>query len=134
MTCYSVYLRDQINVKGYEFLSFAKNMDKNFGKNIIQNLSSKCGQKFLDHPKQSGTYTFKAASKRGNQKSAEVIGHLVGNKIADEITKVSRTSSQNSLEAVESEPENTLFDKQIPKKRYVSPESRQKITDNLTLE
>ena len=32
MTCYSVQPRDRIFVKGYGFLSFAKNMDGNFGK------------------------------------------------------------------------------------------------------
>ena len=35
-------------VKGYEFLSFAKNM----GKNISKNLSSKYSKKFLDYPKE----------------------------------------------------------------------------------
>ena len=37
--CYSVQPRDRIFVKGYEFLSFAKNMGKNIGKNISENLS-----------------------------------------------------------------------------------------------
>ena len=32
MTSYLVQPRDRIFVKGYEFLSFAKNMDKNIGK------------------------------------------------------------------------------------------------------
>ena len=36
MMCYSVQPRDQIFVKGYGFLSFAKNMGKNIGKNIIK--------------------------------------------------------------------------------------------------
>ena len=34
MTRYSVQHRDQIFVKGYGFLPFAKNMDKSIGKNI----------------------------------------------------------------------------------------------------
>ena len=34
---YSVQPRYQIFVKGYGFLSFAKNMDKNIGKNIREN-------------------------------------------------------------------------------------------------
>ena len=34
MTRYSVQPRDPILVKGYGFLSFAKNMGKNVGKNI----------------------------------------------------------------------------------------------------
>ena len=32
MMCYSDQLRDQIFVKGYGFLSFPKNLDKNIGK------------------------------------------------------------------------------------------------------
>ena len=40
MTGYSVQSRDQIFVKGYGFLSFAKNMDKNIGKDISKHLSS----------------------------------------------------------------------------------------------
>ena len=43
MTRYSVQPRDKIFVKGYVFLSFAKNMAKNIGKNISRNLSGKYG-------------------------------------------------------------------------------------------
>ena len=35
---YSVQPTDQIFVKGYGFLSFAKNMGRNIGKNISKNL------------------------------------------------------------------------------------------------
>ena len=45
MTGYSVQLRDRIFVKGYGFLSFARNIGKNVGKNISKNLSSKYSQK-----------------------------------------------------------------------------------------
>ena len=41
MTHYLVQPRDQIFVKRFWFLSFAKNMGKNIGKNISKNLSSK---------------------------------------------------------------------------------------------
>ena len=41
MTHYSVQPRDQIFIKSYGFLSFARNMAKNVGKNISKNLSSK---------------------------------------------------------------------------------------------
>ena len=57
--------REKKNVKGYGFLSFAKNMGKNIGKNISKNLSSKYSQKLLDHAKQSAaTDPIKTASKR----------------------------------------------------------------------
>ena len=47
--CYPVQPRDRIFVKGYGFLSFAKNMGKNIGKNISKVLSAEYSQKILDH-------------------------------------------------------------------------------------
>ena len=41
MTCYTVKTRDRIFVKGYGFLSFAKNMIKNIDKNLSETFSSK---------------------------------------------------------------------------------------------
>ena len=41
MMHYSVQPRDWIFVKGYGFLSFAKNMDENKDKNIIKFFSAK---------------------------------------------------------------------------------------------
>ena len=38
---YSVHPRDRTFVKGYGFLSFAKNVGKNVDKNISKNLSGK---------------------------------------------------------------------------------------------
>ena len=73
---YSVQLSDQIFVKGFRFLSFAKSMDKNICKNISKSLSGKYSpgmlamrQKLLDHVKQS----------------TEKTGDLFGNKIADAV-------------------------------------------------
>ena len=59
------------------------------GKNISKSLSGKQNQKGLDHAKQSATDTFKISSKRLIQKTAEAICDLIGNKIANKITKVS---------------------------------------------
>ena len=39
MTCYSTEPNDQILVKGYEFLPFAKNMCENIGKNLSGNIA-----------------------------------------------------------------------------------------------
>ena len=41
MMQYSVQPKDSIFVKGYGFLSFAKNISKNIGKNVSKNLSGK---------------------------------------------------------------------------------------------
>ena len=48
---YSVQPRYRIFVKGYGFLSFAKNMGKNIGKNISKKVSGIYSHKLLDHSK-----------------------------------------------------------------------------------
>ena len=53
------------------------------------------------------------------QKTVEATGDLIDNKISDNITKVSRSSPQNSSEAVKRETENVGFDREIPKERYL---------------
>ena len=56
---YSIEPRNRIYVKGYGFLSFAKNMDKG--------LSNEYGQKHLNSAKTSTTDAIKTASKRAIQ-------------------------------------------------------------------
>ena len=73
MTRYSVQPRDKILVKGYVFLSFAKNMAKNIGKNISRNLSGKYGQKLLDYTKQSTTDAIKTSSKESFEKQQKQV-------------------------------------------------------------
>ena len=75
-------------VKGYGFLSFARNIGKN--------ISSEYSQKLLDHAKQSATDVLKTASKSAIQKIVEATGDLIGIKIADKITRVSKFSPQNN--------------------------------------
>ena len=58
---YTVQPRDWIFVKGYWFLSFAKNMGKKISKNASENLSSKCTHKLLDHAKQFATDALKTS-------------------------------------------------------------------------
>ena len=58
-------------MKGYGYLSFAKNMGKS--------LSNKCGQKLLDSAKKSTTAAIKTASKRAIEKTAEATGDVIGN-------------------------------------------------------
>ena len=52
--------------------------------------------KRLDSAKKSGTDPIKTISKRKIQKTAEAAGDLIGNKIADKITSVSKKSSAQS--------------------------------------
>ena len=79
---YSTESRDRIYVKGYGFLFFAKNIGKS--------LSNKYGQKLLDSAKKSTTDAIKATSKRSIQKTAEATSDLIGKKIADKMTRVSK--------------------------------------------
>ena len=60
---------DRIYVKGYGFMSFAKNIGKN--------LSNKYGQKRLDSTKKSTTHAIKTDSKRAIQKIAETTGDFI---------------------------------------------------------
>ena len=129
MTRYLSQPRDQMFVKGYGFLSFAKNMSRIIGKNISKNLNSKFNERLLDHTKQLATDALKTVSKRAIQKTAKATGDLIGNKTADKITKLSRGSPQNNSETVESETEKIALDREIPKERYTSPEKRQRIID-----
>ena len=65
---YSTEPRDKIYVKGYGFLSFAKNMGKW--------LCNKYGQKLIDSTKKSTTDAIKTASKKPIHKTAEATGDL----------------------------------------------------------
>ena len=97
-------------------------------KNIGKNLRGKYSHTLLDYVKQSAADAFKTASKRAIQKTPEATGDLTDNKIADKITKGSKNSQQSNSETVTKEN-----DKEKPKERYISPEKRQEIIDELRL-
>ena len=118
--------RDRIFVKDYRYLSFAKNIDKYIGKNINKNLSNKYSQKLPDHAKKSATDA--TSSKRVILKEAEITSDLTGNKMANKIKRVPKNSYQNNWETVTNENY-----KEIPKGKYISPEERQEIIDELRL-
>ena len=67
-------------------MSFAKNMGKK--------LSNEYGQTLLDSAKKSTTDAIKTTSKRAIQKAAETTADLIGNKIADKIIIVSKSSAE----------------------------------------
>ena len=115
---YSIEPRDRKYVKGYGFLSFAKNMGKSW--------SNKYGQKLLDTAKKSTADAIKTTSKTAIQKTAEATGDLIGNQIADKITTVSKKPSNNN-------DNNKDLELTIHKKRYISPEERQQIINELRL-
>ena len=72
-------------VKGYGFLSFARNFGDKYGKSIInsKNVATKTSKDFA-----------KIAGKKIIHKSAEATGDLVGNKIADKITSMGQETQE----------------------------------------
>ena len=96
-------------------LSFARSMSNKYGKTLF------------DVAKKSATDVIKTASKRAIQKTGEATGDSVGNKIADKITSISKKSTKK-LPTIDEDVELTTH-----KKRYISPEERQQIIDELRL-
>ena len=115
---YSIEPRDRICVKGYGFLSFPKNMGK-----IVSN---KYGQKLLDSVKTSTTDAIKAVSKIAIQKTAEATVDLIGKKITDKISVLKKPSNNNNSNNEDVEITDN-------KKRYISPEERQQVINELRL-
>ena len=119
---YSTEPRDSIYVKGFGFLSFAKNIGKR--------LSNKYGQKLIDSAKKSTTDAIKTASKRAIQKTDEATANLIGNKIADKITSPPKEKTAMELHNND-ETEDVEID--TLKKRYISPDERKQIIEELRL-
>ena len=111
---YSIKPRDRIYVKGYGFLSFAKNMGKVLNNKCAATSATNIGQKLLDSAKKSITDAIKTASKRAIQKTSEETSDLIGNK-----------------DLPNDETENVEID--TPNKRYISPEERKQIIEKLRL-
>ena len=115
-------MNQEIHVKVYGFLSFAKNIGKS--------LSNKYGQILLDSAKKSTEDAIKTALKRAIQKTADATGDLNGNKISNKIAIVSKKKSAKALQNNETEEDVEIA---TPKKRYISPEERKQIIEELRL-
>ena len=89
-------------------------------------MSSRYSQKLVDRAKKSATDAIKTASKRAIQKTAQATRDLVGNKIADKITRASKKSHNEEIQSNE-------FNNEIRKERYISPKERQQIIEELRL-
>ena len=75
---YSTKPRFRKYLKGYGFLSFARNC------------SNKYGKKKMDNATKTGIDTAKTASKKVLQKNAEATGNLIGNKTVDKIISIGK--------------------------------------------
>ena len=97
-----------------------------------KSLSNKYGQKPLDSVKKYTADAIKTTSKRAIQKTAEATGYLIGNKIADKITGVSKKSTKE-LHNNDDETKEEYVEITTLKKRYISPEERQQNIDESRL-
>ena len=90
---------------------------------MAKDIARKCSQKPLDHANNSAMDTPKLASKgqAEGKKRAEATGDLIGNKMADKLTVMSK----NFFETV-----TNGHDKEIPKKGYISRKQMQEITND----
>ena len=89
---------------------------------------------FLIVLKKSTTDAIKTPSKRAIQKTAEATGDLIGSKISDKITSVSmELRSKKSTKELLNDKTEVDVEKTTTEKRYISPEERQQIIDELRL-
>ena len=109
-----------------------------------KSLSNKYGQKLPYSVRKSTPDVIKTASKRAIEKTAEATGNLICNKIADKITSVSKKSNNNINDNSNNNninnnsnnnDNNNNEDVELTThmKRYVSPEERQQIINELRL-
>ena len=113
-------------VHGQRFMSFAKNMGSKYGKKLFDksiDVSNKYGRKLLDKSIDVGKDFAKKAGKKILDKSAEATGEMIGNKIADRITKSSRNKAQKQDDRIMEETQDLI----------IPPEKRQQIIKDLKL-
>ena len=76
-------------------------------------MSGKYSEKRIVNAKQSATGALKTTSKRVIQNTVEAISDLIGNKIANGITKVSRSLPQNNSETISNKHDKEILKKDI---------------------
>ena len=98
-------------------------------------MSNKYRQKPLDSAKTFTTDAIKTVWKRAIQKTTEANDDLIGHKIAYKITSISKSPMELHLQNISKELHSKTDenDVEIPKERYISPEKRQQIIDELRL-
>ena len=111
-------------------MSFAKKIGNKYGRKIFyksidvgKSMKKKYGKKILDNSLSAGKDFAKIAGKKVLTKSAEATGNLIGNKIADTITKSSRNKEQK-------EDDRTMEETQ---ELIIPPEKREQIIKDLKL-
>ena len=94
---YSLEPRYRRYVQGQGFMSFARN------------IGNKYGRKILDKSMDAGKDFAKIAGKKVLTKSAEATGDMIGNKIADRITKSTRNKVQKEDDKIMEEIQELII-------------------------
>ena len=121
------HYRRYVQVQG--FMSFARNIGNKYGKKIfdksldVGKSMKKNMVKKLDNSLSAGKDFAKIASKKVLTKSAEATGDLIGNKIADRITKSARNKEQKEDDRIMKETKEIM----------IPPEKREEIIKDLKL-
>ena len=113
---YSLEPRYRKYVQGQGFMSFAKSIGNKYGKKLLdesidvgKNMSNKYGRKILGKSIDAGKGFAKIAGKKVLTKSAETTGEMIGNKIADIITRSSRNKAQKEDDRIMEETQEILI-------------------------
>ena len=127
---YSLETHYRRYVQGQGFMPFARNIGNKYGKKIFdesldvgKSMKKKYGKKLLDNSLSSGKDFAKIASKKVLNKSAEATADLIGNKIADRITKSNRNKEQKEDYRIMEETQEII----------IPPEKREQIFKDLKL-
>ena len=145
-------------VKGYGFLSFARNFWGKYGKSMTSsksvkklmnstiktgtNFNNKYGKKLTNTAIKTGKDFATIAGKKIVHKSAEATGDLVGNKIADKITSMGRSKELGCDVGSAADPavkprskkekdETNIMEE--TQEIYIPPEKREQIIKDLKL-
>ena len=117
-------------VQGQGFMSFARNIGNKYGKKIFdkildvgKSMKKKYGKKILGNSLSAGKDFAKIVSKKVLTKSAKSTGDLIGNKIADRITKSTRNKAQKEDVGIMEETQEI----------NIPPEKREQIIKDLKL-
>ena len=102
--------------QGQGFMSFARNIGNKYGKKIFDKSVDVCksrkkryGRKILDNSLSAGKDFAKIAGKKVLTKSAEATGDLIGNKIANRITKNTRNKAQKEDDRIMEETQEIII-------------------------
>ena len=127
---YSLEPRFRRYVQGQGFMSFARNIGNKYGKKLLdksievgKSMKKKYGKIILDNSISAGKDFAKIAGKKVLPKIAEATGDLIGNKIADRITKSARNKEQKEDDRIMEETQELI----------IPPEKRQQIIKDLKL-